>query len=297
MLGKAKIFKVLSADVLAPFPPPPSRTRNPSNTSAVPGPWQVQASMIECFQHRHHFVWGRRLDSHSCAPISAVLYVLKARLGLAPHIAIHKPAPGRWRTTWIVVSISVTLITLIIRYLFHCIFQPELEFSPYRDVNTLFAYLCLLNNSAQSTSLFLIMAPPPHHRRMHRWLGFLSAHENDQNYISRVLTVISVGPASSLLFPMIFLSLLLISFTQKWEVKAVYEPVSSDLLLPQDKMDDSWAYHISYSASAFVTWASWSSSFATIFPSFVMTLLSYNGARRIMEASNTGRVEDLPTPY
>lgn len=72
---------------------------------------------------------------------------------------------------------------------------------------------------------------------------------------------------------------------------------SSDLQLSQVEDNEHKAYLVSFSATRLITVASWTSSVAPQLPVFIMTLLSFPSARRILRRSQQGDTDKLPTPY
>ena len=63
------------------------------------------------------------------------------------------------------------------------------------------------------------------------------------------------------------------------------------------KSTDDAAYYVDYSATRLITVASWTSTVAPLLPSFIMILISYPIAQRILNNSRTHGTESLPTPY
>ncbi|MCJ1427032.1 hypothetical protein MMC29_004935 [Sticta canariensis] len=57
------------------------------------------------------------------------------------------------------------------------------------------------------------------------------------------------------------------------------------------------AYLVNYSVTRLVTLASWTSSVAPLLPGFVMTLVSFPTAQRLLEASQADQDQKLRTPY
>ena len=82
-------------------------------------------------------------------------------------------------------------------------------------------------------------------------------------------------------------------------VYRVIQTESDLLVLPSSNGVDSdpSAYLVNYSATRLITIASWTSTVAPLFPGFVMTLLSFPAARRLLRTSQAGQDESLPTPY
>ena len=97
-------------------------------------------------------------------------------------------------------------------------------------------------------------------------------------------------------FPMVVLSGLLLGLVYSKRVKEAEESPST-LQLPNAVQNDASAYLVDYSATRLITIASWTSTVAPFLPGFVMVLLSFPAARRMLKTSNAGRGQNLPTPY
>ena len=96
--------------------------------------------------------------------------------------------------------------------------------------------------------------------------------------------------------PMITLSGLLLGLILRNQVSR-NSSISKDLNIPQAVDSDNAAYLVKFSATRLITIASWTSSVAPLLPTFIMTLLSYPAAHRIMSSSQINRTSSLPTPY
>lgn len=95
--------------------------------------------------------------------------------------------------------------------------------------------------------------------------------------------------------PMLALSAVLLTLIFKHRVSS--ESPSLDTSIDQTMSLDDNAYYINYNATRLITVASWSSTVAPLLPSFVMTLLSFPIAKRVLEMSVAERKEGLATPY
>ena len=72
---------------------------------------------------------------------------------------------------------------------------------------------------------------------------------------------------------------------------------SSTFQLANATQYDASAYFVDFSATRLITIASWTSSVAPLLPGFVMSLLSFPAARRMLKTSQAGQTQRLPTPY
>ena len=97
-------------------------------------------------------------------------------------------------------------------------------------------------------------------------------------------------------FPMVVLSGLLLGLVYSKRVKEAEESPST-LQLPNSVQNDACAYLVDYSATRLITIASWTSTVAPFLPGFVMVLLSFPAARRMLKNSNASHNQNLPTPY
>lgn len=74
--------------------------------------------------------------------------------------------------------------------------------------------------------------------------------------------------------------------------------LSPDLALPAGtNPNDQNAYLVRFSSTKLTTVASWTSTVAPMLPTFVMTLLSFPVARRVLKGSNNRLSRYLPTPF
>ena len=98
-----------------------------------------------------------------------------------------------------------------------------------------------------------------------------------------------------LVLPMLTLSALLLALIFHNQVHDI-SPLFDDGIHPTTILDRD-AYYVDYSATRLITVASWTSTVAPWLPVFVMTLLSYPIAQRILDSSRVRSTLNLPTPY
>ena len=100
---------------------------------------------------------------------------------------------------------------------------------------------------------------------------------------------------SIVVVPLLGFSVILLTLVWLYRVKNS-RPSSSFLNLSiQD--DEPSVYYIDVSAPTFVLLASLSSSVAPCLVTFLMTLLSYSISRKLLDLTENGRLERLPTSY
>ena len=120
--------------------------------------------------------------------------------------------------------------------------------------------------------------------------GRSSPKKNSRAYTDIVLACLIIC------IPMLVLSAGLLGIIYAYRVIQT----ESDLLFSESSNGidiDPSAYLVNYSATRLITIASWTSSVAPLLPGFVMTLLSFPAARRLLRTSQAGQEQSLPTPY
>jgi hypothetical protein len=94
--------------------------------------------------------------------------------------------------------------------------------------------------------------------------------------------------------PMVILTALLLGLIIQNQVPQTYSALPG---VPDPLATESSAFLVDFSATRLLTVASWTSTVASLLPSFVMVLVSYPVARAILNASKKKNTDDLPTPY
>ena len=97
-------------------------------------------------------------------------------------------------------------------------------------------------------------------------------------------------------FPLVVLSGVLLGFIYANQVTQS-DSTPSAFQQANATANDASAYLVDFSATRLITIASWTSSVAPLLPSFVMSLLSFPAARRMLKTSRAGQSQRLPTPY
>ena len=96
--------------------------------------------------------------------------------------------------------------------------------------------------------------------------------------------------------PMVVLSAALLGLIYKYRLTQTHNSPAA-LQLPSTTENDASAYLVDFSATRLVTIASWTSSVAPFLPGFVLALLSFPAARRVLRTSQASQDHGLPTPF